>query len=283
MNFRRIMVLFMLVGFFSVTAQAFDLSSFRLRIEDPVTGVGRVITDNVSLGFGNNAGDQNSAAGTVYFSGFVENFNVSVQATSTTVNPDGSGGGKLVLSARVTYSQSTNATIIITLEDSGYTAPAPPVVFTGSVGGYDSVTKTATQAGSLSGGAQSVTVQSWLDAANTEPTFGPNSGSTVLNPFAQTIPPLGSNTTTAFASPVSFGTTGFALSGAGVAVPLVGGQTYSMFSQATVSFTGNGAADFTLTAIDPQGPTSQVPEPTSLMLLGSALLGLEVARRKKQA
>ena len=230
MNLRRIMVLFVLVAFFSVTAQAFDLSSFRLRIEDPVTGVGRVLTDNVTLGFGNNAGDQNAAAGTLYFSGFVENFNITVQATSSTVNPDGSGGGVLTLSARVTYSQATAGTIVLTLEDTGYGAPAPPVVFTGSVGGFDYSTRTVTPAGTLSGGAQSVSLQSWLDAANTAPTFGTNSGSAILNPLTQTIPPPGSNTTTAFAAPLAFATTGFAAPGIGVAVPLVASQSYSMFS-----------------------------------------------------
>jgi len=286
MKLTRIAVLFALVAFFSVTAPAYDLSSFRLRIEDPATGVGRVIYNGQSLGFGNNAGDQNLTPGTIYFAGFLENFNVAIQATSSPVNPDGTGG-VLTLSARITYSQAAiPASIMITIEDDGYIAPATPVVFTGTVGGYDYAAKAVTPTGTLTGAVQSVTLQSWLDRNNIEPPFGAYTGSTVLNPLTQTIPPVGSNTVTAFSAPQTFGTTGFSYAGAGVPVTFTGAN-YSMFSQATVNFSGIGTADFTLTASDPAAPTggggtgTSVPEPTSLMLLGSTLLGLGIVRRKK--
>ena len=41
---------------------------------------------------------------------------------------------------------------------------------------------------------------------------------------------------------------------------------------ARVSFAGSGSANFTVQGADP--PSDSVPEPTSLFLLGSALLGL---------
>lgn len=277
---RIAVLLIVLVAFFSVNAMAYDYHNFRLRIEDPATGVGRVLTDQATLGFGNNAGDENSAADTIYFAGFVEGFNVTVQATRS----DGPGGGVLTLSGRVTSSTAVNnAQILITLEDTGYSAPAATTQFVAAVGGYDYSTKLATPAGVLTNA--SVNVQSWLDVNNTEPTFGSNSGSVVLNPLTQTIPPVGSNTTTAFAAGgQTYGTT---VSGAspGATVTFAGGagQNYSMFSQVLTTFSGIGSADFSLTASDPidAGSTS-VPEPTTLMLLGSTLVGLGILRRKKQ-
>ena len=280
MNLRRIMALLMLVAFFSVTAQAFDLSSFRLRIEDPVTGVGRVLTDNVTLGFGNNAGDQNSAAGTLYFSGFVESFNVTIQAISKTANADGTGGGVLILGGRITYSQATAGTIKITLEDNGYNPPAPPVTFNGVVGGYDWSTKTVTDTGNLTGGASSVTLQSWLDVTNSEPQFGTNTGSAALTtPLPN---PVSSSAITAFApGGAVVGTSGISLNSGYVPVT-DSAINYSIVSQVTVTFASSGAADFSLTASDPGGAAS-VPEPTSLLLLGSAFLGLGALRKKKQS
>src|SRR5260370_41662447 len=83
--------LFVLSMFFTSTAQAYTLGTFNLRIEDPTTGVGRVITDNVKLGLGNLAGDANTAAGTIYFAGTLEGFSVAITATSTRANADGTG------------------------------------------------------------------------------------------------------------------------------------------------------------------------------------------------
>ena len=62
---RMTVLLFVLMAFFSVTAQAYQLSTFNLRIEDPNTHLGRVLTDNVLLGLFNLNGDQNLAPGTI--------------------------------------------------------------------------------------------------------------------------------------------------------------------------------------------------------------------------
>ena len=273
---RRITVpLFVLMACFSITAHAYDLSTFRLCILDPNTGVGRVLTDNVTLGTLNSAGDQNSTAGTIYFSGSVENFIVNVQATSTTANSDGSGGGVLTLSGSVTYTGLSNAQLTMTLEDSGYTPPASTAAFVGTVGGFNSTTNLLTPAGDLTGGA-SINLQSWLDVTNTVPAFGPNSGSTYLN--GATTPSL--SAAAAFAGGGElFTTTGYAYAGVGVPVAFQSGS-YSMVSQATINFSSIGTAAFSLTGSST--PVNTVPEPTPLLLLGSALLGLGMVPIKKK-
>jgi hypothetical protein len=271
---RIAVLLFVLMTFFSARAQAYTGSTFRLRIQDPTTGLGRVITDNVSLGIGNTSGDGNSAAGTIHFTGYVGNFNVTINATSA-VGSD--GGGVLTLSGRVAYNSIGPDTIVISLEDTWYAAPAPTVTFNGIAGGYNSTTNTVTPAGDLPTSATSIDLQSWLDVAGDVPAYGNNSGATILNPATLTIPSTPYTNDQVFASPTFSGTTALQP----VDLSNVGANGYSIYSQATVAFTGaGGVADFTLIGQDP--PDNRLPEPTSLMLLGSALLGLGLLRMKKQ-
>jgi PEP-CTERM motif len=52
---------------------------------------------------------------------------------------------------------------------------------------------------------------------------------------------------------------------------------YSLFTQATINFTGPGVVSF-------DSDLSTVPEPTSLLLLGSGLAGIGLwSRRKKKS
>jgi len=267
-------------GVLQYHSHAYQLNSFRVRIEDANTGVGRVLTDNATLGSLNSSGDENATTGTIDFSGSLENFVVNIQATSTTANPDGSGGGILTLSGKVNYTGTTNAQIMITLEDNSYTAPAPQATLVESVGGYDDASRTVTPTGGLTGAATSVGLQSWLDVTNTDPAFGANSGPTLMNP-STLVMPASTSSTTFTAGAQQFTTSGFA--NTGVAVPVTfSGANYSIFSQATVNFSDIGTADFTVKAADPVDESgTPVPEPTPLMLLGAGLIGLEFLRRKK--
>jgi len=296
---RIAVLLFVMVAFFSATAHAYTGTTFRLRIEDPLTGMGRVLTDltgGQTEGFANSNGDKNNTtAGTIYYSGALDSgLTFQVLATSTTINADGTGGGVLTFSVHVNYSQSSNAQILITLEDSGYN-PTPTTPFVAVVNGYNysggtNNQGTVTSGGpDLTGGASSVSLQSWINTANADPNFGTtDTGLTSFKPPQTNFPttltiPAGSTAafTDGSGNPLAYSATSTQTSpystAPGVGVTF-GAGGYSIFSQASISFNSSGAADFTLTA---SNPVNTVPEPTPLVLLGSALVGVGVLLRKK--
>jgi len=273
----RIGVLLFVMLTFSTMAHAYQGSTFRLLIEDSATQVERVITDNATLGRLNVNGDTNSALGVIQFGGYVGNFYVTIDATST---KGARGGGVLTLSANVAYQSSGNDQILIAVEDTGYVAPSlitPLATFTDTVGGYNSSTNTVTPSGALPSSATSISLQSWFDVAgHLPPAFGNNSGPEQLQPL--TIPGTATNINSQ-----RFMSNTFSSPATGVQVKnLLTG--YTLASEVAVNYTGaGGTTDFSLTAAETPGTTSvPVPEPTSLMLLGSALLVLKVVRRKKQ-
>jgi len=267
-------LLFVFAALFSGTAHAYQLSSFNLLIEDPATGTGRVLTDNVSLGFLNVNGDGSpTTAGTISFGGVLEGFNVTILATST--------NGVLTLSANVVSSGAGQ--IVLAIEDTGYTAQAGTITFDSAVSGFDGSTKTLTPEAGLTGGA-SMVLQSWLDTANAEPAFGADSGSKTLSPnplTAGSVPVNGTSTAAFDGSGQSFTTPGSYTAGSPDRTITFAGGNYSIFSQAAITFSGAGSANFTLTGSDPLPGGASVPEPTSLLLVGSALLGFGVIKKKR--
>lgn len=263
---------------FGATARADQLTigNFRLVIVDVTENLTRVITDQQQLGILDSSGDKNfSTLGTIQTNAQITGaFAVTLTATSTT-GPD--GGAILTLNVtnalfNSTATPSATHTLMIGLEDTGFSAPG------GNPGAM--VTFQQSSTGNLPGSASEIDFNSWLDVAGKMPDLGANAGPTnrTLTFPVNTADPGNSQT---FTTPGSL--TGATSSGSNPvdlsSVPQTG---YSLYSEALVTFDGTGgSANFTLTASD-SVPQNTVPEPLSLVLLGSALLGYGVFRRKHQ-
>jgi hypothetical protein len=263
----RIAVLFLLLMAHllrGVTAQADDSSDFRLIIMDQ-SGNARVVTNNVGNVL---TGDGNNASDTIDFTNHFDGTSYSIQINATSdINPDGTGA--LTLSGQVGCNVTGGcANITIMLEDDTYSTAllAPNAAFVSGLEGYNAVNNTIVPQGTLANGA-SLSVQSWIGTANVEPNFGTTNGSITLNPAgitnAETIT-SGDVAESPLGSPV---------------VPTFSGPSYSEILRADLSFSQNGVSNFTLTAAE--APPASVPEPTSLLLLGSTLLGLGIFRKKR--
>jgi len=261
---------------FGATARADQLTvgNFRLVIVDVTENLTRVITDNQVLGgIANTSGDKaNTTLGTIQTIAQVTGaFAVTLTATSTT-GPD--GGAILTLNAtnvifNSTATPSATHTLMIGLEDTGFSAPG------GNPGAM--VTFQQSSTGNMPGSASEIDFNSWLDVAGAMPNLGTNTAPTIRSlsfPVNTTDPgnyldftTPGSLTGATSTGPVDLSS-----------VPQTG---YSLFSEALVTFNGSGGnTNFTLTASD-SVPQNNLPEPTSLVLLGSALLGYGVFLRKR--
>jgi len=242
----RIAILMLVLLTFSTMALANGGSTFRLVLEDTTTGVKRVITDNQILGgaFNPDGDKANTTLGTIQFTSSIGNFFVTLTATSTTGD-----GGILTLNANVTNQSASADQFVVFLED------------TYSTGGAAATLTNTINSATLS--AATLSVQSWLDPSGAVPAFGANTGQT----------PIGTGVVIPTDNPYND-------VGVGSVAVTQGAPNTSIFSEAAVQFTGQGSANFSFTANDPS--STSVPEPTSLMLLGSALLGGGVLRRMRQ-
>ena len=152
-------------------------------------------------------------------------------------------------------------TLRLTLEDSYTIGPDGGMSAIGLVGGT-----LVAKAGSTA------TFQSWVNSDNLVPDLGPNAFSFNGLPLA----PIGATPAGSVAlwagDGVTFGSGAFSST---ASAGFMHDGPYSLFTQATLNFTGAGIVSF-------DSDLSTVPEPTSLLLLGSGLAGVGLWNRRRK-
>jgi len=229
-------------------------ASFRLRVEQvgsPDNGV--VITDTANTGMITYSGTIGTA--------FIVNVTTGISKPILPLAGDGFIAATDLNSVNV--SAAAGSTLRITLEDTDFTA---------GTNGNTYITQ-ASIGGTLSGGGNTLTAQSWVNTGNAVPVLGPDQG-----PGSGVLAAIGGipgGSTKSF-TPTAFTTGPGAFSGTGINTFVKSGN-YSMFTQVTVNFNSAGTVSFD----SEHGVMAPVPAGLVLALTGMPVLGLGYLGRRR--
>jgi hypothetical protein len=278
---RKTVVLLLLLAVFSTAAFAADVRpNFRLRISDGNTGI--VITDN-GLGDRDDATGAGEAClgastGGLICTGFINLGGVQGSVTYAMSEPDNNEQTILTLHTDMfRFAPGVSTRLIITLEDTGYMPFSSPSTFTGQLSDVEIGTATGS-------------FQTWVNRSNLVPYFGEDQNG-ILDPENLVIPAgsaalfEGPGVTNITGSPAPYNEVGYFEPGV---------NPYAMFSQAVIDFGVDdfgGPIAFTITSTITAGQNGRplypnetnVPEPASLLLLGSGMVTLGLLRKKRTA